>query len=81
LQRVAALAGHNVGDADACFNGLFDLLSHLVQDGGVLCWVRLFLFGVYLCGGVRFDVLYTNGTSYMTFLLLIKKSCGAGVTG
>jgi hypothetical protein len=72
LQRVA-VAGHNVGDDDAGFDGLFDLLSHLVRDGGVLCWVCLFLFGVCLCGGVRFDVLYTNATSYMTFLLLIKK--------
>jgi hypothetical protein len=50
-------------DSASCFN----LLSLRVEDGGVLCWVRLFLFRVYLCGGVRFGVLCTNTAfSYMT---------------
>jgi hypothetical protein len=45
----------------------FDLLSHLVVIGGVLCRVRLFLFWVCLCGVVRFSALCTIATSYMTY--------------
>jgi hypothetical protein len=32
----------------------FDLPSQVVEIGGVLCWVRLFLFMGMLCGGMRF---------------------------
>jgi hypothetical protein len=50
----------------------FDLPSHLVMVGGVLCWMRLFLFKVCLCGGVHFGVLCTIATSfyYDTVILL-----------
>jgi hypothetical protein len=35
----------------------FDLLSHVVEGGGVLCRARLFLFWGVLCGGVYFSLL------------------------
>jgi hypothetical protein len=38
------------------------LLSHVVEDGGVLCRVRLFCSGV-LCGGVRVGSLCNFATS------------------
>jgi hypothetical protein len=45
----------------------FGLLSHVVEDGGVLCRVRLFFSGICSCGGVCFDLLCTNAvSSYMT---------------
>jgi hypothetical protein len=52
-----ALAWHNVGFDDACFDGLFGLLSHVVEDGVVS---GFFCFGVCLCGGVCFVPLCTN---------------------
>jgi hypothetical protein len=54
----------------------FDLLSHLVVVGGVLCWVCLFVFRVCLCGSVRFGVfLYHCYFLYdiAVLLLLFKK--------
>jgi hypothetical protein len=44
----------------------FGLLSHVVEDGGVLCRVRLFLLWVCSCGGVCFGLLCTDVvSSYM----------------
>jgi hypothetical protein len=40
----------------------FELLSQVVRGGGVLCWVRLFVFRVRSCGGVCFGVLCTNAS-------------------
>jgi hypothetical protein len=47
-------------DSAACF----DLLSHVVVDGGALC--AFVLFWGLLCGGVRFGLLCIFAASYMT---------------
>jgi hypothetical protein len=45
----------------------FDLLSDVVEDGGVWCCVRFVLFRGLSCGGVRFGLLFIIATSsYMT---------------
>jgi hypothetical protein len=55
----------------------FDLLSHLVVVGGVLCWVCLFVFRVCLCGSVRFGVFLYHCYFFLydiaVLLLLFKK--------
>jgi hypothetical protein len=48
---------HNVG-----VDGLFRTPLPSGQGGGVLCWVRLFVFRVRSCGGVCFGVLCTNAS-------------------
>lgn len=51
----------------------FDLLSHIVEDGGVFCRMCLFLFTVCLCGSVRFDALCTKLLFLLILLLLLLK--------
>jgi hypothetical protein len=62
LQRVALRRGTSLVTTAQGSAAYLVLLSHVVEDGGVLCRVRLFCLGV-LCGGVRFGSLCNFATS------------------
>jgi hypothetical protein len=59
LQRVAPWRGTTSVTTAQVSAACFGLLSHVVVAGGVLCWVRLFLFlGLFVWWCVLRPVLY-----------------------
>jgi hypothetical protein len=67
LQRVAPRRDTALVTTTQVSAACFGLLSHVIEDGGVLCRVCCSCSGVCSCGGVCFGPLCTNVvSSYMT---------------